>query len=157
MLQNFLWHIQTKTDLTVYLIRKRLNYREYSEHTFVVAYNNKIKGNRPLTHIITMDQMRQEKHSFEEADNKISLRRIYFAINDAETILAVTRHICLFSADGILHQNTSSHNHMNNEKLSIRDSYCRIGAKHAEALIYWNSFKGTDDIGGFVSKLLKCT
>src|SRR5206468_7092378 len=34
-------------------------------------------------------------------------------------------------------------------------SYNRIGAKHAEALIGWYSFKGTDNTGGFDSKALK--
>src|SRR5664279_2084520 len=44
---------------------------------------------------------------------------------------------------------------LNDEKLSIPSSYNRIGAKHAEALIGWYSFKGTDNTGGFVSKALK--
>jgi hypothetical protein len=44
---------------------------------------------------------------------------------------------------------------LNDEKLSILSSYNRIGAKHAEALIGWYSFKGTDNTGGFVSKALK--
>ena len=43
----------------------------------------------------------------------------------------------------------------NEEKLSIRDSYQRLGDQRTEALIGWYAFKGTDNTGGFVSKALK--
>ena len=41
------------------------------------------------------------------------------------------------------------------KSFKIPSRHNQIGAKHAEALIGWHTFKGTDNIGGFVSKALK--
>ena len=40
----------------------------------------------------------------------------------------------------------------NNERISIKESYRRLGCKRAEALIGWYAFKGTDNTGSFAGK-----
>ena len=97
-----------------------------------------------------MDQMQEGKHSLEEADHQIVPNSTDFAQNDPETILDV------YSLDtGILVLLTAFHAEipasttllrLNNEKFSIPSSHNQIGAEHAEALIGWYTFKGTDNI-----------
>ena len=156
---HFLSHIQTKAELTVYLAKKLLVHYEYGEQKFIVAYSNIIVGNRPLTDIVTINQMQEGKHSLEEADHQIVLHSIDIAQNDPETILDVysldTDVFVLLTAFYPEIPAATTLLRLNDEKLSILSSYNRIAAKHAEALIGWYSFKGTDNTGGFVSKALK--
>lgn len=155
---QFLSHIQTKAELTVYLAKKLLVHYEYGEQKILVAYSNIMVGNRPLTDIVTMNQMQEGKHSLEEADHQIVLHSIDIAQNDPETILDVysldTDVFVLLTAFYPEIPAATTLLRLNDEKLSIPSSYNRIGAKHAKALIGWYSFKGTDNTGGFVSKAL---
>ena len=127
--------------------------------TILVAYSNIIVGNKPLTEIVTMDQMQEGKHSLEEADHDIVLHSIDIAQNDPETIFDVysldTDVFVLLTAFYPEIPAVTTLLRLNNEKLSIPSSNNRIGAKHVEALIGWYSFKGTDNTGEFVSKALK--
>ena len=130
-----------------------------SEQTILVALSNIVVDSKPLTKIVTMDQMQEGNHSLEEPDHQIVPHSTDFAQNDPETILDV------YSLDtGVLVLLTTFHAEipeattllrLNNEKLSIPSSRNQIGAEHAEALIGWYTFKGTDNIGGIVSKALK--
>ena len=156
---NFLAHIKTKAELTVYLAKKLMEYYEHNEKIVIVTYDTTIACNRPLTDVVAILPMCEGKHSLEEADHQIVLHSIDIAEKNHNIVLDVysldTDVFVLLTAFYLKIPFSTTMLRPNEEKLSIRDSYQRLGDQRAEALIGWYAFKGTDNTGGFVSKALK--
>ncbi|KAJ8034055.1 hypothetical protein HOLleu_24474 [Holothuria leucospilota] len=154
--KSFLAHIKTKAELTEYLADKILCHYKDSTKKVVVMHHTSIMANCDLPDVISMPEMLDGRHTLEEGDQLVILNA--FDVNCKDP----TVKLDIFSVDTDLfklltgcypllpHRTTLKRKQV--ERLSIWESYQKLGKKRAEALIGWYAFKGTGNTGTFAGK-----
>ena len=152
----FLSHINTKAELTKYLSDKLISYFQGKAKRVLVMHHTTMEASCPLSDMVSMPEMAAGQHNLEEGDQLVLLNAFDVMHKNPQSILDV------FSVDSDVFVLLLGHFPMlpksttllrqKGERISIEESYVRLGCKRAEALIGWYAFKGTDNTGSFAGK-----
>lgn len=155
-IKMFLSHIQTKAELTKYISQKVLAHYQGKPKKVLVMYDTVIEANCHLSDVVSMPEMAEGSHCLEEGDQLVLLNAVdvkHKAENAKLDIFSVDTDVFVLLTGNypLLPPMTSLvRNHM--ERISIFDSYNKLGNEKAKALVGWYAFKGTDNTGAFAGK-----
>ena len=156
----FLSHTRTKHELTSYLAQKLLSHYHNHMQKVIVTYHDKMEANCPLSDIISIPEMIAGQHSIEEGDQLVLLNAVDVMHKDPETMLDVfsldTDVFVLLTGHFQLIPPSTTVVRKLGERISIKESYTKLGPKRSSALIGWYIFKGSDNTGSFAGKGVAC-
>ena len=154
--KSFLAHINTKAELTRYLSRKTLEHYEGQDKQVLVMHHTIMEANCPLSEILSMPEMDTGRHDLEEGDQLVILNAYDVMHKDPQVQLDIfsidTDVFVLLTSLFPSIPTSTTLIRRGSERVSIQDSYKKLGSKRAEALIGWYAFKGTDNTGSFAGK-----
>ncbi|KAJ8046467.1 hypothetical protein HOLleu_05142 [Holothuria leucospilota] len=154
--KSFLAHIKTKAELTEYLADKILCHYKDSTKKVVVMHHTSIMANCDLPDVMSMPEMLDGRHTLEERDQLVILNAFDVNCKDPTVKLDIfsvdTDVFILLTGCYPLLPHRTTLMRKQGERLSIWESYQKLGKKRAEALIGWYAFKGTDNTGTFAGK-----
>ena len=155
-IKTFLSHIQTKAELPKYLAHNVLAHYQGKPKKVLVMYDTVIEANCHLSNVVSMPEMTEGSHCLEEGDQLVLLNAVdikHKAENAKLDIYSVDTDVfvLLTASYPLLPPNTSLVR-KNKERISIFESYNKLGNEKAKALLGWYAFKGTDNTGAFAGK-----
>ena len=155
-IRMFLSHIQTKAELTKYLSQKVLAHYQGKSKKVLVMYDTIIEANCHLANVVSMPQMSEGSHCLEEGDQLVLLNAVDVNHKDENAKVDIfsvdTDVFVLLTGNYPLIPPMTCFVRNNTERISIFESYNKLGIKKAKALVGWYAFKGTDNTGAFAGK-----
>lgn len=155
-IKAFLSHIKTKAELTKYLSDKLIKYYQGKSQKVVVIHHTVMEATCPLSDVVSMPEMTPGQHHLEEGDQLVLLNAFDVMHKNPHTTLDIfsvdTDVFVLLTGHFPLLPKSTTLLRKKGERISIHESYLRLGPKKAEALIGWYTFKGTDNTGSFAGK-----
>ena len=141
----FLSHIQTKAELTKYLSQKVLAQYQGHPKKILVMYDTVIEANCHLSDVVSMPEMTEGIHCLEEGDQMVLLNAVdvkhkaenakldIFSV-DTDVFVLLTGNYELLPPMTVFVRN-------NKERISIFESYSKLGKEKAKALVGWYAFQ----------------
>ena len=141
----FLSHIQTKAELTKYLSQKVLTQYQGHPKKILVMYDTVIEANCHLSDVVSMPEMTEGIHCLEEGDQMVLLNAVdvkhkaenakldIFSV-DTDVFVLLTGNYELLPPMTVFVRN-------NKERISIFESYSKLGKEKAKALVGWYAFQ----------------
>ena len=155
-LKTFLSHIETKAELTKYLSDKPMTYYKDRGQKLIVMHHTTIEANVPLSVAVCMPEMEAGGHNLEEGDQLVLLNAFDVMYKNPNVTLDVfsvdTDVFILLTGHCIKLPRSTTLIRKKGERISIYETYKKLGHKRTEALIGWYAFKGTDNTGSFAGK-----
>ncbi|KAJ6647969.1 hypothetical protein Bhyg_03194, partial [Pseudolycoriella hygida] len=153
-LENFLAHINTRTELATFLAKAAQQYFQKSGVNFLVVYENKFVSNRNLAQMCSKD-LETGVHGLQTTNQLILLNTVEVAKKDTKRDLTIKASntdivVQLIHFYEFIPANTTVN--ISGQFANIGELHCYLGDKRSKALFGWYAFQGMDGCGTFRGK-----
>ena len=151
--------MSTKAESTKYLSNKLISHYQNKPKRVLVMHHTTMIANHSVSDIVSMPEMAAGQHNLEEGDQLVLLNAFDVMDKNPQSTLDVfsvdTDVFVLLLGHFPLLPKSTTLLRKKGDRISIEESYRRLGPKRTEALIGWYAFKGMDNTvntGSFAGK-----